>query len=391
MQAQKQPEIPTLPMQLMLALGTWLSSPSVSACANSGFLPWKVPESLNPAENARLSQAVLEEAKSRANSLLTGVLRYLDTPYTRRVAEPPAIWKCGSARLLDYSAGRAADEVVLFIPSLINRYYILDLDKERSLLRHLAAEGIYTLVLDWGVPGDFEREFDCGDYVTEILLPAIEFLQQTTGKKIILAGYCMGGVLSLAAASLKPDAIKKLTLFATPWNFHCHNFSPFILGDDWQDMIESQINEKKQMAAEFLQSLFYWTAPWAFEQKYRRFAEMRGKAAEEFVALEHWVNDGVPLVANVARECLLDWAQKNQLHSRQWVVDGKKIDPKKIRIPTFVVIPENDHVVPRDCAMPLANSLWQRKVLSPHAGHVSMIVGAEAKKQLWEPLVKWLT
>jgi polyhydroxyalkanoate synthase len=333
---------------------------------------------------------VQDEAKSRANSFLSGLLRYLETPYTRRVDEPPAIWKMGNARLLDYSSIRRGEGIVLFIPSLINRYYILDLDKERSLLRYLAAQGIATFVLDWGTPGGYEESFGCGDYTEKILLPAIEFLHRSTGKKITLGGYCMGGVFSLAAATLKPDMIEKLALFATPWNFHCHSFSPFVLGDDWRDMVTAQIDKNKHVSADFIQSLFYWTAPFVFEQKYRRFAEMSKTAAEEFVALEHWVNDGVPLTANVARECLIDWAQKNVLASGKWQVAGKKIDPRKIKIPTLVVIPENDHVVPRDCALPLANALWQRKILTPHAGHVSMIVGQDAKKQLWEPLVKWL-
>src|SRR5262245_22269595 len=99
------PPLPTLPLQLMLTLGTWLSSPFGLACAKSGFLPWKPElESLPPSGLARLNQAVLEEARNRADNLLSGILRYLDTPYNRAVSEPPAIWARGSARLLDYSS-----------------------------------------------------------------------------------------------------------------------------------------------------------------------------------------------------------------------------------------------------------------------------------------------
>lgn len=383
MQPQKTPEIPVLPLQMMLAMGTWLSSPSASACARSAWQPWKL-------DSVKLNQAVQEEAKNRANSFLSGLLRYLETPYSRTVPEPPVVWKRGSARLLNYSSGKSGSAVALFIPSLINRYYVLDLDEKNSLLRYLAEQGVATFVLDWGTPGEYEKDFGCADYIEKLLLPAIEFLHRTTGKKITLAGYCMGGVFSLAAITLKPDYINKFALLATPWNFHCHSFSPFILGDDWEGMIAAQIGKDKHVPAEFIQSLFYWTAPWVFEQKYRRFAQMPAAAAAEFIGVERWVNDGVPMTVGVARECLIDWAQKNVLANGKWQVSGKKIDPRKIKIPAFVVIPENDHVVPRDCALPLANSLWQRKVITPHAGHVSMIVGADAKKQLWEPLRKWL-
>jgi len=396
METPQNPPLPTLPAQLMLALGTWLSSPFGLACASNGFLPSR-PElkSLPPSEQASLSQAVVEEAKSRAGSLLSGILRYLDTPYERAVSEPPAIWTCGNARLLDYSHGRATDvtkPIALFIPSLINRYYILDLDEERSILRHFAAQGMYTLALDWGEPGNFEREFDCKKYITEILLPAIVFLHKTSGRKIILVGYCMGGVLATAAAQLAPDKVSRLALLATPWDFHCENFAPFVVSEKWYPLLESQIMSQDTLPADIIQSLFYWTEPGVFEQKFRRFANLttNSRAAEEFVALERWVNDGVPMTANVARECLMDWAQQNQLNNGRWTVNGQKIDPAKIKIPTFVAIPENDHVVPHDCAMALANALPQAEVVHPSAGHVGMIVSHRAEKELWEPLTRWL-
>src|SRR5690606_20113577 len=157
-------------------------------------------------------------------------------------------------RLLDYGAGKPSDMFMLFVPSLINRYYILDLEPERSLLRWLAEQGIHPMVLDWGAPGEKEASYGVDDYVREILLPAIDFIHEMTGEKVALGGYCMGGVLALAASQFAPRSVSSLALFATPWNFHCKAFSPFVLDPAWQRTLSSMIGKNQFLPAEVIQS-----------------------------------------------------------------------------------------------------------------------------------------
>lgn len=342
---------------------------------------------------SQLQNAVSREAKNQASEMLAGVLRYYETPYKRDVSDPPCIWQHGSARVLDYGQ-RITDPkaVVLFIPSLINRYYILDLEEERSFLRYLASQKIYPLVLDWGQPVADEKNFNCGDYVTEILLPAIDFIAKISGGQVALAGYCMGGVLALAAAKLKPRKISSLALLATPWDFHCPEFAPFVLEKKWQVEMAKLIDNKKTLPAEMIQSMFYLTDPFLFEHKFRRYAGLdpNSRAAKDFVALEHWVNDGVPMTSGVAHDCLIGWAQENKLMKIQWRVAGKNITPPSPALPTFIAIPKNDHVVPFDCALPLAIAAKHAVIIHPSAGHVGMIVGSHAKRELWQPYANWL-
>ena len=391
-------------MQLMLTLGCWLSSPFALQCARSGLphlnnpalrpaLPEKLLAALSPHAQSQLEKALAEEAKNRAGSLLAGLLRYSQTPYSRDVSEPPAIWQRGSARLLDYGSGRAgAAPLVLFVPSLINRYYILDLEEERSMLRYLAAQGLHPLVLDWGAPGPSEHGFGCEEYIAGVLLPAFEFLARASRQRVVLAGYCMGGVLSLAAACLKPRLLAGLALLATPWDFYCPEFAPFLIGRKWQGVLKNLIESQPQVPAEMVHLLFYLTDPWIFEQKFRRYAQLQpeSRAAKDFVALEHWVNDGVPMTARVARECLIGWAQQNQLARGLWKVAGKPIHPQKLQLPALLAIPRNDHVVPAPCALPLAQLMPHAQLMHPGAGHVGMIVGSHARRELWQPFVQWI-
>jgi len=385
------PPLPTLPMQLMLSMGTWLASPFAWASVKDASPLWKDAKNL-----PELQKALSEEVKNRANEMLSGVSRYLETPYRRNVKEPPAIWNQGAARLLDYGLGTVeavkAKTIAFFIPSLINRYYILDLEENRSFMRYLASQNIYPLVLDWGTPGKKEENYSVDDYVQKVLLPAIDFVHQSASQKVALAGYCMGGILSLAAAQLAPKKISSLSLLATPWDFHCKQFAPFVVEKKWQDYIHSLIGANKYVPADVVQSLFYITDPWVFEHKFRRFfgMEPESRAAKDFVALEHWVNDGVPMTAKVAKDCMIGWAQQNLVAGGGWRVAEKIINPQKINLPTFIAIPKNDHVVPYECAWPLAQLMKNATLLHPSAGHVGMIVGQKAKKELWQPFVEWL-
>lgn len=384
------PNLPTLPMHLALSLMSTLSWPTALQCANAGLLPLKKPlkEKLS---HKKLQSQLQSEAKNRLSNLLASIQRYGETPYARDVPEAPCIWQKGAARLLDYGQPEAL-RIVLFIPSLINRYYILDLERERSMLRYLAAQGIYPLVLDWGTPGTVEKDFGVNDYITEILLPAIDFIHKTAGQSLALAGYCMGGVLSIAAAQLRPKKVDALALFATPWNFHCDRFAPFILDAAWGNKLSEQLAAADSLPASIIQSLFYLTDPFLFEQKFLRFLSLdaSSRAAKDFIALEHWVNDGVDMTANVARDTLIGWAQENRLARGEWKVTGKKIDPARLTQNVFLAIPRQDHIVPEDCAIPLAARLKKPHIITPSSGHVGMIVGSRARSECWNPLLEWL-
>jgi polyhydroxyalkanoate synthase len=87
---------------------------------------------------------------------------------------------------------------------------------------------------------------------------------------------------------------------------------------------------------------------------------------------------------------LIGWAQNNDLFEGRWKVAGKPITPPPASLPTFIAIPKNDHVVPYDCAMGLAKLCKKAHVINPSAGHVGMIVGSHAKRELWQSYASWL-
>ncbi len=303
----------------------------------------------------------------------------------------PIIWRAGSTVLRDYNPKAKADApVVLVIPSLINRFDILDLDRGHSFLRTMAARGFRPLLVDWDIPGAAEKDFALTDYVTQRLFPILD-LAAAHGTVHIL-GYCMGGLLALALASLRPEQTRTLSLLATPWDFHRPD--PLI-GEQFlmlAKQMEPQLATLGHLPVDVIQSLFAGLQPVQAMKKFTDFAtlDQDGAEARLFVLIEDWLNDGVPLTANVARECLNDWYGENYTAKFEWHIDGKIIDPRVVAKPTYVVAPGRDRIVPPESARPLAKLIPHAALHEPMAGHVGMIASHKAPQQVWAPLINWL-
>jgi poly(3-hydroxyalkanoate) synthetase len=339
-----------------------------------------------PGAESRFAHALLTEAWAQDRGFLAGIAAYRRHPYQRQMEEPPTLWEEGGSRLLDYAAG-SDGPLVLVVPSLINRAYILDLMPGKSLMRYLAAEGLHALLLDWGDPGPVERRFGLTDYIAGRLERALIAI----GRPAILVGYCMGGLLTLAAALRRPDLVRGLALLATPWDFHAPDADRARALASMLPALEPAMGPTGALATDLLQMLFASLDPFGTPAKYRNFGRLdqAGAAARLFVAIEDWLNDGIPLAAPVARTCLGAWYGENATAEGQWLVAGAPVDPTALAQPAFVAIPNRDRIVPPESATALAALIPRATVHRPAAGHVGMAAGRRAETELWRPLRDW--
>lgn len=331
--------------------------------------------------------AVLGRLLRADRALIAGIAAYRRHPWARQAADPPSLWSEGGSRLLDFGGEGPA---VLFVPSLVNRAYVLDLTPQRSLMRWLPGQGFRTLLLDWGWPGEPERAFTLTDYVAGRLERALA----AAPGPVVLAGYCMGGLLALAAALRRPERVRALALLATPWDFHA--------GPDAAQRarmaaallpgLEAVMEPTGALPVDAIQTLFALLDPFGIAQKFRAFARLRPESerAALFVALEDWLNDGVPLPAPVARQCLAGWYGRNEPGRLAWRIAGQVVDPAAWEGPAFAAIPERDRIVPPASAHAAARRLRQGLTHVAAGGHIGMVAGAGAEAALWQPLAAWL-
>ncbi|HEX4194158.1 MAG TPA: alpha/beta fold hydrolase, partial [Stellaceae bacterium] len=228
-------------------------------------------------------------------------------------------------------------------------------------------------------PGEEERGFTLDDYIIDRLEPAAEIARQAGGAVPLVLGYCMGGLLALALAARRPELVAALALLATPWRFHAERAEQARLLGVLAEPIAKSYAALGEVPVDVLQTLFAAQDPLLTLRKFSRFAEMDpdSASAHGFVALEDWLNDGVPLSIPVARECLGGWYGEDRPGRGRWQVGGKPIRPRDVGIPALVVVPAQDRIVPPET--------W-----TPRLGHIGMIVGRDAPTAVWEPLAAWL-
>jgi polyhydroxyalkanoate synthase len=335
--------------------------------------------------------ALDRELQRRASGFAAGLEAYRRHPFRRSAPLVPVVWRQGGVRLLDYGQG-GAGPAVLVIPSLINRYYVLDLLPEQSFLRYLAEAGLRPFVIDWGEPGQAEREFALTDYIAGPLANAAAKVSALTRGPVAILGYCMGGLLALALALRRPADTACLALLATPWDFHAERQAQARLLGELATSLPRLLDASEPLPVSVIQTLFLALDPFLGERKFIRFGalDQDGEAARAFVALEDWINDGVPLARRVAVECAQSWYRDNAPAHGRWEIGGRPVRPDDLDVPALVVLPRRDRIVPPRSAEPLATAIPGAELLRPPFGHIGMMASSEASETVWQPIAQWL-
>ena len=288
----------------------------------------------------------------------------------------PALAERHGATLRDYGGTGAP---VLFIPSLINPPTILDLSPDSSLLRWLAARGHRILLLDWGCDIAGRRSMSIADHVTEIAVPLIAELDQPAA----LVGYCLGGTMAIAAATL--TEVKRVATIAAPWHFS--GFSDparDTLAQLWNGA-QPTVRALGLLPMEVLQSAFWSLDPARTVAKYESLTALGPESTTAFVTLEDWANDGPPVGQAAARELFECFFQHDLPGRSEWRVSGKPISPDRLHCPLLNIVSTVDRIVPH------ASAIRAGERIELSRGHVGMVVGSGAREALWQPLDAWLS
>lgn len=289
-------------------------------------------------------RAVTGEKSAGTNNFLVG----------RDLAITPGkvIFRNKLIELIQYAPGTDSvyPEPILIVPAWINKYYILDLSPENSLVKYLVEKGHTVFMISWKNPTSEDRELSMEDYRKLGVMTALDAVSTIVPKRGVHAvGYCLGGTLvSIAAASLAREGderLKSMTLFAAQTDFTEAGELMLFIDEAQISFLEDMMAEKgyldaKQMAGAFQllrSSDLIWSA---MVQNY-----LMGKYRPMF-DLMAWNADATRLPQRMHSEYLRQLFLGNDLANDRYQVDGRPVSLRDIRIPIFAVSTISDHVAP---------------------------------------------
>lgn len=298
----------------------------------------------------------------------------------------------GSTR---HAAPRSALAPVLLVPSLINRWYVLDLRPGGSLAEVAVQAGLETFCLDWGTPEDEDRFLTWDDLLAR-LARAVRKVQRLTGApRVSLLGYCLGGTLSAIHAALEPHVVASLVSLAGPIDFAHAGMLGTLTDPRWFDA--HAITSAGNLRAAQMQAGFTVMRSTRVAAQWVRFLERGHDAAlrEAMLALEVWNSDNVPFPGAAYATYIEELYQQNRLVAGTHYVAGRRVDLGAIAAPTLVIVADRDHICPPQAAFGLVRAREGRapptRVLTVPGGHVSAVVGARAARLLYPAMVEWLS
>ena len=302
----------------------------------------------------------------------------------------------GAARLLHFRSEGApsrSNPPVVLIPSLINRWYILDLRPGASVVEALVAAGIDTWCLDWGVPEDEDRYLSWDDVMARLARAIRRVCRETGHAKVSVLGYCMGGTLAGIAAALDPERVASLVNLAGPFDFAKGGILAEMTDRRWFDA--DAIADAGNVAPAQMQSAFVLLRPTAQMGKWLVLAERASdpEARDAFLSLEAWASDNVPFPASAYRTYVRELYQDNRLVAGTHAVAGRRVDLGRIRCPVLTVVASRDMICPAPAATALndCSGATVLEVLEIPGGHVGAVIGPKARTLLHPALVSFFS
>ncbi|WP_170587429.1 PHA/PHB synthase family protein [Ruegeria arenilitoris] len=276
--------------------------------------------------------------------------------------------------------------VVLF-PPWINKFYILDLKAQNSLIKWITDQGYTLFVVSWVNPDDSYAETGMEDYVQDGFLAAVEEAKKICKvKQVNAVGYCIAGTtLSLTLSLLKQrgdKSIKSATFFTALTDFSDQGeFTPF-LQNDFIDGIEEEVNKEGVLRSwimartmSFLRSrdLVYGPAIRSY---------MLGETPPAFDLL-YWNGDGANLPAKMAVQYLRGLCQRNEFASDGFELMGHKLHVRDVDVPLMAITCETDHIAAwKDCYRGVQKMGSRSKTfIVSESGHIAGIVNPPSKKK----------
>ena len=275
----------------------------------------------------------------------------------------------------------------LLVPPCINKFYILDLQPENSLIRYAAAQGHRTFVVSWRNPDESMTGKTWDDYIEHAAIKAIAVVQQITGTASInTLGFCVGGTILatalsvLAARGEKPAA--SMTLLTSLLDFTDTGILDIFIDEQSVAYREKEMGQGGLLKGQDLASTFSFLRPNDLVWNYVVGNYLKGETPPPFDLL-YWNSDSTNLPGPFYAWYLRNtYFENNMIKPGKLTVCGQKIDLGKLDMPAYLYGSREDHIVPIGGAYASTQQLpGKKRFVMGASGHIAGVINPPAKNK----------
>lgn len=279
---------------------------------------------------------------------------------------------------------------LLIVPPWINKFYVLDLNPEKSFIRWAVSQGLTVFCISWVNPDERHAGKNFEHYMREGIFAALDAIEQATGeKKVTAAGYCVGGTLlavSLAYMAKKKDRrIESATFLTTQVDFtHAGDLKVFV-DEEQIAAVEAMMKARGYLEGSRMANAFNMLRPNDLIWPYVVNVYLKGHSPFPFDLL-YWNSDSTRMpAANHAfylRNCYLE----NKLTKGEMEIGGVRLDLGKVTIPVFNLATREDHIAPARSVFVGSKAFGGPvELVVAGSGHIAGVVNpvGKPKYQFW--------
>ncbi len=290
-------------------------------------------------------------------------------------------------QLLEYKplTAKVYERPFLLVPPCINKFYILDLQPENSLIRYAVEQGHRTFVVSWRNPDDSLAHKTWDDYVEDGAMAAIDVVQNITGAEQINAlGFCVGGtILSNALAVLAArgdEPVASATFLTTLIDFTDTGILDVFIDEAFVKFREMQMGNGGLMKGQDLASTFSFLRPNDLVWNYVVGNYLKGETPPPFDLL-YWNSDSTNLPGPFYAWYLRNFYLENNLvKPGKLTVCGEKMDLSSLTLPVYIYGSREDHIVPINAAYASTQVLpGKKRFVMGASGHIAGVINPPAK------------
>jgi polyhydroxyalkanoate synthase len=298
------------------------------------------------------------------------------------------VWTENKWRLLRFAPPRPKYTTpVLLVPSLINRWYVLDLGSGRSLIEWLVAQGHEVFCIDWGTPGPEDRYLTWDDIAGRYIGRAVRVAARygRSGDVHVL-GYCLGGTLAVSYVASFPDRVRSLLALAAPIDFeHAGLMATWTRTPTFD--VRALFEAFGNIPWPLMQASFNMLRPTLWPAKTVALLDRAwdDEFLETFLATERWGHDNVSFPGACYVRYIEELYRRNRLITGGFTVAGRPSELPAIKCPVLALAFESDNIVPLASAAPLVDRVGStdKQLVVQGGGHVGAVVSRKAAGRLW--------